>query len=44
MSPGALIDYRPRVHGIPLRWETEITEWDPPHGSIDTQLRRPYTL
>ncbi|MGB0592348.1 MAG: SRPBCC family protein [Myxococcota bacterium] len=44
MFPGALIDYRLRVHGIPLRWRTEITEWDPPHGFVDTQLKGPYTL
>jgi len=44
MRPGALIDYRIRVHGIPLRWQTEIAEWDPPHRFVDVQLRGPYTL
>lgn len=44
LKPGALIDYRIRVHRIPLRWRTEITEWEPPHRFVDTQLRGPYRL
>jgi ligand-binding SRPBCC domain-containing protein len=44
MRPGALIDYRIRVHGIPIRWRTEIAEWQPPHRFVDVQLRGPYTL
>jgi ligand-binding SRPBCC domain-containing protein len=44
MRPGALIDYRLRVHGLPLRWRTEITEWQPPHRFVDQQVRGPYHL
>ena len=44
MRPGALIDYRIRVHGIPIRWRTEIAEWNAPHRFVDVQLRGPYTL
>jgi ligand-binding SRPBCC domain-containing protein len=44
MRPGTLIDYKLRVHGLPLRWQTEITEWNPPHHFVDQQLRGPYKL
>jgi ligand-binding SRPBCC domain-containing protein len=44
MRPGALIDYRIRVHGIPIGWRTEIAEWAPPYRFVDQQLRGPYWL
>ena len=44
MKPGTLIDYRIRVHGFPIRWRTEIREWEPPLRFVDVQLRGPYTL
>jgi ligand-binding SRPBCC domain-containing protein len=44
MQAGTLIDYRIRVHGLPIRWRTEIVEWSPPHRFTDVQLRGPYTL
>lgn len=42
LQVGALIDYRLRVHGIPLRWRTRINVWQPPHRFEDEQLRGPY--
>lgn len=42
MRVGTLIDYRLTVHRIPLRWRSEITEWDPPHAFTDKQRRGPY--
>ena len=44
MEPGALIDYRLRIRGVPLRWRTRITEWNPPVGFVDEQLHGPYRL
>ncbi|HEX5619013.1 MAG TPA: SRPBCC family protein [Solirubrobacteraceae bacterium] len=44
MRPGALIDYRLRLHGIPLTWRTRIAVWEPPHRFVDVQLRGPYAL
>jgi ligand-binding SRPBCC domain-containing protein len=42
MRRGALIDHRLRLHGMPIRWRTEITSWDPPARFVDTQQRGPY--
>lgn len=42
MQEGALIDYRLRVRGVPLRWRTRINVWQPPHRFEDEQLRGPY--
>jgi ligand-binding SRPBCC domain-containing protein len=39
---GTQINYRLRVHGFPLRWQSEITAWDAPHRFVDEQRRGPY--
>jgi ligand-binding SRPBCC domain-containing protein len=44
MQAGTLLDYRLRLHGVPIRWRTRIETWEPPHGFVDTQLRGPYSL
>jgi ligand-binding SRPBCC domain-containing protein len=44
MRARALIDYRLRLHGVPLRWRTEIAVWEPPVRFVDRQVSGPYAL
>jgi len=42
MRQGTLIDYRIRIHAIPVAWQSEISVWEPPHRFVDVQRRGPY--
>ena len=42
MAAGTRFEHRLRVRGIPMRWESEITVWDPPVRFVDEQRRGPY--
>ena len=44
MARGAHIHYQLSWHGVPLRWETEITQWNPPFCFEDIQLSGPYSV
>jgi len=44
MRVGALIEYRLKLHGIPIRWLTRIEEWEPGVRFVDMQLTGPYRL
>jgi ligand-binding SRPBCC domain-containing protein len=44
MRAGALIEYRLRLHGLPIAWLTRIEEWMPCERFVDQQLSGPYRL
>jgi ligand-binding SRPBCC domain-containing protein len=44
MTVGAKIVYQMRLHGVLMRWTSEILEWKPPFGFVDVQLKGPYRL
>jgi ligand-binding SRPBCC domain-containing protein len=42
MGVGTLIDYRLRLHGMPLRWTSRIELWDEERRFVDQQVRGPF--
>ena len=42
IEEGTLINYKLKVDGIPIKWQTRIEQWDPPNQFVDTQLIGPY--
>ncbi len=44
MRQGTRLDYRLCLHGLPIRWQSEISVWDPPHRFVDRQTKGPYSL
>jgi ligand-binding SRPBCC domain-containing protein len=42
ISAGCLIDYRLRLDGIPFRWRTRISHWEPERSFVDEQLAGPF--
>lgn len=38
-----LIDYKLKIHGIPIKWKTLISDWQPDKYFVDDQLKGPYT-
>ena len=44
MEVGTLIDYKLRLRGAPIKWQSEITVWEPPYRFVDEQRRGPYRL
>ena len=44
MGAGTFLRYALRIHGVPVRWDTLIQEWEPPQRFVDLQVRGPYRL
>jgi ligand-binding SRPBCC domain-containing protein len=44
IAEGVLLDYKLRIHGFPIQWQSQITEWHPPHRFVDRQTKGPYRL
>ncbi|HKY64279.1 MAG TPA: SRPBCC family protein [bacterium] len=42
IAAGTLLDYKLRLRGVPIRWQSEITVWDPPLRFVDEQRKGPY--
>lgn len=40
----ARLDYKLRLHGVPVRWQTRIEAWEPPERFVDIQAKGPYSL
>lgn len=44
MGVGTLIEYRLRLHRVPVRWRTRIEAWESPRRFVDVQVKGPYSL
>ena len=42
LAAGAVLDFRVRVLGWPMRWRVMIREFDPPYRFVDVQLLGPF--
>lgn len=43
IQQGTLIDYRLKIHQIPVHWQSLIEKWEPPFLFVDKQTKGPYT-
>lgn len=44
MFNGQVLDYVISLHGLPMRWTSVITDYNPPFAFVDTQIKGPYSF
>jgi len=44
IEENTIFDYKLKIHGIPIRWKSLITNWNPIASFEDTQLKGPYKV
>lgn len=44
LAVGSLIRYRLCWRRVPIRWTTEISEWNAPHRFVDREVSGPYAI
>jgi len=44
IQKGTLIDYKLRLRGLPLRWQSRIDDWQVKSHFVDVQTKGPYAL
>jgi ligand-binding SRPBCC domain-containing protein len=42
LQNGTRIDYQLSLHGVPVRWQSLIRDWNPNRSFVDSQTRGPY--
>ena len=42
MAAGTLIEYRLRLHRVPVKWVSRIERWEPGRTFVDVQVEGPY--
>jgi uncharacterized protein len=42
IQEGTIINYKLKIEGIPVKWQTLIKDWQPPHFFSDNQEKGPY--
>ena len=44
IQKGSIIWYKLKLRGVPMKWQTLISEWNPPYHFVDEQLSGPYRI
>lgn len=44
IQQGTEIDYKFSKYGLPMKWKSLITQWDPQSQFADVQLKGPYSV